>query len=315
VKLFIDGKCMGAVEFTTGTNYTEFLNSIGIVKHRYDGTNHGFFNGVIDEVRIYERPLHVKEIEALYQNVLVADFEVNDTSGSMLKPFHFQNNSFSENGITTYQWDFNNDGTIDDTNPNPTFNYNQHGSNDVKLIVSDGSDQGTVHSWHSSINTLRKDNFCVPESQVPGTVEVEENWQFTEQTSYYSWNSASRKNYKYVRSPLSDSEVGLEQSSGNAGNNYTSFQMPADFSLSVTGNGNQQPTRQKVLSVNYYGDLNARVGWEFFNDWCFGDDKHYLLKDYPEVSQGIKMYIELAGYSGTASGTTSKKEFTITLNS
>ena len=41
-------------------------------------------------------------------------------------------------GESSYQWDFQNDGTIDDTSANPTFTYTGAGSYDVRLVVSNG---------------------------------------------------------------------------------------------------------------------------------------------------------------------------------
>lgn len=41
--------------------------------------------------------------------------------------------------ITSWQWDLNNDGTVDATNRNPTWSYSQPGSYTVKLTVSDGT--------------------------------------------------------------------------------------------------------------------------------------------------------------------------------
>jgi hypothetical protein len=190
----------------------------------------------------------------------------------------------------------------------------------------DVQNQGVMHQWHSSIDDLLTENFCVgnrntrtgsprgSSGSASKSMEVKENYQFTEQTSYYSWNSLSKTNYKYVRSPLTDSEVSLEQSSGNADKNFNTFQMPDDYTATLSMGQGQKTSYPDVLSVKYYGDLNARVGWEYYNSLCFDDDRHYLLKDYPEVSQGSKMYIQMSGYKGTASGQGGKKEFTVTLN-
>ena len=45
--------------------------------------------------------------------------------------------------ITSWQWDFDNDGSIDATDQNPTYTYTSPGNYTVKLTVSDGSENYT----------------------------------------------------------------------------------------------------------------------------------------------------------------------------
>lgn len=47
------------------------------------------------------------------------------------------------NTINSWQWDFNNDGTVDATTQNPSYTYNEQGSFSVKLVVSDGVNTDT----------------------------------------------------------------------------------------------------------------------------------------------------------------------------
>ena len=61
------------------------------------------------------------------------------------------------NPIVSYQWDFNNDGTVDNTAPNPLYTFATPGTYTAKLTVSDGvltgedsvaiqvNDPGTLH--------------------------------------------------------------------------------------------------------------------------------------------------------------------------
>jgi len=64
-----------------------------------------------------------------------AAFSANATSGNSPLTVAFDS-STSTGSITTYQWDFNNDGTIDSTSANPTYTYSAIGTYSVKLTVS-----------------------------------------------------------------------------------------------------------------------------------------------------------------------------------
>jgi PKD repeat protein len=45
--------------------------------------------------------------------------------------------------ITSWEWDFNNDGTVDATDQNPSFTYSNNGTYSVALTVSNGIDSET----------------------------------------------------------------------------------------------------------------------------------------------------------------------------
>ncbi|MFH1422121.1 MAG: PKD domain-containing protein, partial [Planctomycetota bacterium] len=64
----------------------------------------------------------------------VANFTANPTSGSM--PLVVQFTSTSTGSITSYSWDFNNDGTADSSDSNPSYTYNEPGVYSIKLTVS-----------------------------------------------------------------------------------------------------------------------------------------------------------------------------------
>jgi len=96
-------------------------------------------NGILDEVRIFDRLLSDAEILQLYQNSseLDAIFEANITTGEAPLTVQFTGNS---TGIpTSWAWDFDNDGTIDSDLEDPEWIYNQAGTYTVSLTVSDGT--------------------------------------------------------------------------------------------------------------------------------------------------------------------------------
>ncbi|HEY6626506.1 MAG TPA: PKD domain-containing protein, partial [Ignavibacteriaceae bacterium] len=71
---------------------------------------------------------------------ITADFIANITNGPAPLTVQFTDLSISQpNPITSWQWDFNNDGTVDATTQNPSWTYNEFGFYSVKLTVSDGT--------------------------------------------------------------------------------------------------------------------------------------------------------------------------------
>jgi len=71
----------------------------------------------------------------------VANFSANKTSGYAPLTVNFTNQS--ENSPKSWEWDFDNNGTVDSTDKNPTYTYNTAGKYSVKLKVTNkaGSDE------------------------------------------------------------------------------------------------------------------------------------------------------------------------------
>ncbi len=76
---------------------------------------------------------------------LNAAFQADRTLGAIPFTVSFTDYSTGSGGnpVTSWSWDFNNDGTIDATIQNPTFTFTDEGEYSVKLIVGDGITQRT----------------------------------------------------------------------------------------------------------------------------------------------------------------------------
>ena len=71
---------------------------------------------------------------------LSADFTADITNGQAPLTVHFTDLSIAQPGpITSWEWDFDNDGSVDATTQNPTWIYSNFGIFTVKLTVSDGT--------------------------------------------------------------------------------------------------------------------------------------------------------------------------------
>lgn len=69
---------------------------------------------------------------------LAADFTASPLSGTA--PLQVQFTDASSGSPTGWQWDFDNDGTVDSTSRNPAFTYTAPGTYSVKLTVTNGLD-------------------------------------------------------------------------------------------------------------------------------------------------------------------------------
>ena len=70
-----------------------------------------------------------------------AEFEIDTLSGLAPLTVKFTDFSLCKTGtITSWKWDFNNDGVINNETANPTFIFNEVGLYSVKLFVSNGAD-------------------------------------------------------------------------------------------------------------------------------------------------------------------------------
>ncbi len=87
--------------------------------------------------------------------------------------------------ITSYSWDFDSDGTIDSTDPNPTYQFPSAGTYDVRLTVE--SDEGCGNFTEQSITiypepptptfSIPKDSFCVAEPVAPSNLTDDTVWE------------------------------------------------------------------------------------------------------------------------------------------
>ncbi|MBE3137226.1 MAG: VCBS repeat-containing protein [Thermoplasmata archaeon] len=80
---------------------------------------------------------------------LAADFSATPTTGTAPLTVQFTDLSTAENTtITSWKWDFDHDGTIDSTERNPSWIYNDNGTYTVSLTISDGHISDTETKEH-----------------------------------------------------------------------------------------------------------------------------------------------------------------------
>jgi len=154
-KMYMDGQMVASdsndqgKEMMTGIfDYTAKIGDWGgdwcNTSPQEDGYDHECkFEGILDDIRIYNRSLSEAEIQMLYQpgNNLTANFTADKIAGIM--PLTVQFTDQSAGNVTSWQWDFDNDGVTDSEEQNPSRTYDLPGTYTVSLTVSDGTGENT----------------------------------------------------------------------------------------------------------------------------------------------------------------------------
>jgi PKD repeat protein len=119
------------VSLMVATNDNDHQYWVGA--HNYQGYN------VSPLGLVYEWADSVSSSQVLYAN-----FFANPTSGDLPLSVQFTDlSTIGDYAIQEWYWDFQNDGTYDSFEQNPTFTYTDTGSYDVKLMIYDGSEYET----------------------------------------------------------------------------------------------------------------------------------------------------------------------------
>jgi PKD repeat protein len=112
-KIYVDGALEGQKTDTRAVSGSTYNMHIG-----HQGAWASYFNGKIDDVRIYNRALSAAEIVLLYQDSgpAISAFSATPTAGSAPLIVNFTCRATSKNAtITQYKWDLNGDGIADQT--------------------------------------------------------------------------------------------------------------------------------------------------------------------------------------------------------
>ena len=81
---------------------------------------------------------HLRWWENIDEFIMV-DFELDQDSGHLPLTVNFSQNTYSNPVVVSWNWDFDSDGYIDSTDPDPTFIYEAVGNYNVSLNVSNGA--------------------------------------------------------------------------------------------------------------------------------------------------------------------------------
>ena len=144
VKSYVNGQLVDDFSYEKVMNLSEHNYVwIGIHNQDYNYETRRFFSGTIDEVRIYTKALTQQEIQTDMDIPPIASFTwtpINPTANQQFT-FDASASNDSDGSISTYEWDWNNDGTYENsyTIPTATYSWTQAGSYPVTLQVTDNN--------------------------------------------------------------------------------------------------------------------------------------------------------------------------------
>jgi len=120
---------------------------------------------------------------------ITPDFTADVTSGPAPLTVQFTDLSISQpNPITSWEWDFNNDGTIDATTQNPTWTYTEFGFYTVKLTVSDGTNYASeTKSNYITVTDPNLIEWCESFANIS-------NWTVVGPLGTTNWSAANTSN-------------------------------------------------------------------------------------------------------------------------
>ena len=158
--LYIDGILCANDSNPNLTNYTGDIYDLVIGQWYTSNVSTDFYNGLIDDIRIYNRALTESEIHELYFH---SNFTALETDVSIGEQIQFTDTSTGN--PTTWEWDFENDGIYDSTyysyQDTIYWTYENEGTYSVKLKISN----------ETFVDSLIKENLITVSYCPPDTVQ------------------------------------------------------------------------------------------------------------------------------------------------
>jgi gliding motility-associated-like protein len=208
----------------------------------------------------------------------VASFDPSPTTVCLGTPIDFTNNSYviGTSAIDSVQWDFNSDGTIDDTAMNPTYTYPSTGNFTATLIVWNNGCQDDT-TMNVTITPGTNAIFSAPavcvgtptvftDASTPAAVVGTWDWDFDADATID--NSTQNPTYTFPTAGTFPVQLSVADASGNCGNdtiiNVVVHPKPvADFSVNDTC-----LTLANQFNDNSTVSTGTITGW----DWDFDNN-------------------------------------------
>lgn len=189
--------------FTVNAGFNSTVNTSSFVPNDPQGYSDNVWF-TVNSIRYIEAP----ELINVTTPTIVANFTANQTSGFNPFTVSFTDTTVSQGAITSWAWDFNNDGIVDNTTQNPEYTYTSAGTFSVRLNASNAyaNDTELKTSYIVVGNGVPVANFTANavSGNVPFTVTFTDNstnvptsWQWDLDGNNITDNTSQNPQYTY----------------------------------------------------------------------------------------------------------------------
>ena len=246
------------------------------------------------------------------EEILEADFTADPVSG--IAPLEVVFTSISTGNVTSWEWDFDNDGNIDSTDESPSYTYTEAGDYSVSLTVGDGATTDT----ETKINYISVGDLIVADftaDPLTGLAPLTVNFTNTSSGAITSWEwdfdndgniDSTDENPIYTYTEIGVYTVSLTVSDGT----NTDIEVKPDYiEATGTGIGDDLPSNLTKLYQNHPNPFNPETNIQFnikedetgiltiFNmkgqiviSQSFNSGKHNYLWNADDYSSGVYFY-------------------------
>ncbi len=250
-----------------------------------------------------------------------AEFSADPLTGVV--PLEVQFTDASIGNVTSWEWDFNNDGTIDSTEESPLYTYADVGIYTVALTVSDGftTDTETKVDYIEVIEALEADFFGDPVSGI-APLEVAFTSTSTGNVTSWEWDFDNDGNIDsteeaplYTYNAAGDYSVSLTVGDGTTTDTETKIDYISVGDLIIADFTADPLTGLAPLTVNFTNTSSGAITvweWDFDNDGNIDSTEENPIYIYTEigvytvslfVSDGTNTDIEIKSDYIEATGT------------
>ncbi|MCK4694424.1 MAG: PKD domain-containing protein, partial [Candidatus Cloacimonetes bacterium] len=212
------------------------------------------------------------------ESLVQAEFSADPTYG--VTPLEVQFTDLSSGNITLWEWDFDNDGTIDSQEQNPVWTYEQPDIYSVWLHVSDGTNSDTIVKFdYILVGPAAIADFTADPTSGQIPLEVQFTSLSTGIVTYWEWDfqndgviDSYEQNPSYTYTESGIYSVSLTVSNEDLTDteikeDYIIVEEPliADFEGNVTTGVAPLEVQFTDLSEDFTGVINSWL-WDFDND-------------------------------------------------
>ena len=223
----------------------------------------------------------------LFENItLHNNFSADTTSGYLPFTVHFSDESTPSSRITSWSWDFNDDGIIDSYDQNPSWTYTEPGVFSVMLIVSDGITSDTL---------IKQDYIEVQRRLVQIEIPYTPGWNLL--SSPVDVLSTLSFPHLFDYAGRYRSRDSLEQGRGywakpESNYTYTGYQIFSD-SIEVTRRWNIIGTISEPVPVTQIGSIPPNIITSYFYE--YDRDSGYRISDTLKPGKGYWVKVNEPG--------------------